>query len=204
MTAPVPVPTLPPPAGPAGPGPTDAELLKRYAAGRDAAAFACLVARHGAAVWQVCRSRLPFADAQDAAQDTFLALLRQAAAIRTAEALGAWLARVARRRAARARAAAERRRRHERASQTRAAWGGTAGDDASRREVGRVVAEEVSRLPEPYRAPLVLCCLLCRSRTDAATELGWTPTELKGRLERARRLLRRRLSRRGFGPTAAA
>ena len=61
------------------PGPADAELLRRFAAGRDQAAFELLVWRHAgmvqAAAFAVLRDRHL---AEDAAQAAFLALARRA------------------------------------------------------------------------------------------------------------------------------
>src|SRR5437764_10302257 len=87
-------------------GVTDAQLLERYAAGRDEAAFELLLWRHGPMVWAVCRRLLcREADAEDAFQATFLALVRRAGSVTRREAVGAWLYRVAYRAALRARTA---------------------------------------------------------------------------------------------------
>src|SRR5438270_5633728 len=89
---------------------TDAELLARFAAGRDEAAFEVLLWRHGPMVLGVCRRLLGSdADAEDAFQATFLALVRKAASIGKREALAAWLYKVAYRVALRVRAGTARR-----------------------------------------------------------------------------------------------
>src|SRR5204863_9030901 len=91
---------------------TDRELLERYASGRDGAAFAELLRRHGPRVYGTCRrvSGNP-ADADDAFQATFFVLARKADAIRAKDAVGAWLHGVAVRVARRARQQAITRRR---------------------------------------------------------------------------------------------
>src|SRR5262249_11367207 len=61
-----------------------------------------------------------------------------------------------------------------------------------------ILDEELRRLPETFRLPLILCCLEGRSQDEAATLLGWTPGSVKGRLERGRQRLRDRLARRGL------
>jgi Sigma-70 region 2 len=56
-------------------GASDSELLQRYAAGRDEAAFELLVWRHAGMVLAVCRRVLGDAhEAEDALQATFLIL----------------------------------------------------------------------------------------------------------------------------------
>ncbi len=181
-----------------GPDPaTDDELLRRFVATREEAAFEELLGRHGAMVLRVCGRLLPAAaDAEDVFQATFLLLARKADTIRRRASVGAWLHGVAFRLARQSRAAAARRRAHEGRAAGRAA--GDPLDELSVREARAVLDEELARLPEKYRAPVVLCCLEGKSRDEAAGQLGWPVSLVKNRLEQARDRLRRRLSRRGL------
>jgi RNA polymerase sigma factor (sigma-70 family) len=130
-----------------------------------------------------------------------LILIRMASSRRWHDSVRNWLYLVAYRAAVRARGAAARRGRHE----SRAAVRSQADplDDLTRRELEEVLDQELARLPEKYRAPLVLCCLEGKSRDAAARQLGWPPGTLKSRLERGREKLRRRLVLRGIAPSAA-
>ncbi len=186
-----------PPAGAV----SDAELLARFAGGRDEAAFELLLWRHGGMVHNVCRAVLRDADAaQDAFQATFLVLVRKAGSISRREAVGGWLYRVAYRAALKARrrsaaAAARLAPEADLAALPAPAAGGA--DAAALREVQRLLCEEVQRLPARYRAPVVACYFEARTHEEAAGHLGWRKGTLAGRLARARELLRRRLARRG-------
>jgi RNA polymerase sigma factor (sigma-70 family) len=180
---------------------SDQDLLQRYVHAQDEAAFAALLERHGPMVLGVCRRVLADeADVEDCFQGTFLVLLRKAAAIRKRSAVGCWLHGVAHRLAVHARAARLRRRQRE--NQAPAPAPSEPGEDITWRELRTLLDEELRRLPERYRAPLVLCYLQGQTRDEAARQLGVTVTALKGRLERGRDRLRRRLERRGLALSA--
>lgn len=185
-------------------GLSDAELLERFCAKRatadDAAlaaeaAFAVLVARHGPMVLGVCRRALADSnDVDDAFQATFLVLVRRARSVRVDDSLGRWLYGVARRVAAKARARSERHR-----ARTAPLESDPVAPDESGDRIGLLAAldDEVSRLPEKYRAPVILCRLEGLTHAEAADRLRWPVGTVSGRLSRACDLLRDRLVRRG-------
>src|SRR5262249_29781735 len=153
-------------------GMSEGKLLERFLARRDEAAFEALVARFGPMVLGVCRGRLDDPHAvEDAFQGTFLVLVKKAGSIRDPELLGNWLYGVAHRVATRARADAARRRSRERQGETVDVEGPI--EDPARRELRPLVHEEVNRLPEKYRLPIVLCDLDGRTHEEAARLLGW-------------------------------
>jgi RNA polymerase sigma factor (sigma-70 family) len=184
---------------------SDATLLGRFISQRDERAFTLLVDRHGPLVMQVCRRVLGNAqDAEDAFQAAFLILARKASTVRPREALTAWLHGVARRVALKARSARTRQvREAPRAAAPPADPRPDPLDDISGRELLMIIDEELQRLPEAYRLPVILCCLEGRSLEKAARQLGWTRGSVKGRLERGRARLHDRLVRRGLTLSAA-
>ncbi len=190
----------------------DAELLSRFAASRDAMAeiaFEALVRRHGPMVLRVCRQVIGDRhSAEDAFQATFLILARRAGSIRQPHLLGNWLHGVALRTAREARMRDDRRRRRERSDPDSLAVGEPARRsvrpevESARREQLQALHEEVQRLPERYRIPVLLCDLEGLSQKEAASRLRCPPGTIAVRLMRAREQLRGRLTRRGLAPTA--
>ena len=181
-------------------GLTEAQLLRRFATG-DEDAFESLVKRLGPMVLGACR-RLLYdpRDVEDAFQATFLVLLRRAGSLRDAESLGPWLHGVAYRVAARVRSRSARRPGGEsKAARPEAVWPVC---DLERGELRAMIDEEIRRLPEKYRRPVVLCYLEGRSHEEAARRLRCSAGSVRGRLDRARRKLQGRLIRRGVAPAA--
>jgi RNA polymerase sigma factor (sigma-70 family) len=176
---------------------TDAQLLAGFLSESDGGAFEQLVRRHGPMVLRVCRDLLrdPH-DCEDAFQATFLVFVRRAGTIRDGDSLGRWLYGVAHRVARRARAQASRRRLRERQvpEMTAAALGPDEGDRA---ELRPLIHAELSRLPDKFRAPLILCYLEGLTYEEAAGRLHVPLGTFKNRLEKARELIRSRLTRRG-------
>jgi RNA polymerase sigma factor (sigma-70 family) len=186
-------------------GLSDREILARFVDVRDEAAFEALLARHGPMVLNVCRQILRNPDdAEDAFQATFLALACRAGALHVGESLGPWLYTVASRVAARARA--DRRRRADRERSGGAIPEPVSARDAGsdRDEIPRIVHEELGRLPERLRAPIVLCYLEGLTHDRAARQLRCPVGTVRSRLARARALLHGRIVRRGLAtPTLA-
>ena len=173
---------------------SDSALLERFARAYDGAAFQILVQRHGPLVLGVCRRILGREqDAEDAFQATFLILVRRAGDIKNPELLGSWLYGVAYRTAIKARARAARRRQHERQAAPAMLTTDDPSADLSWRELRSALDEELNRLPEKYRLPLVLCYLEGLTNEEAARRLGWPPGSMSYRLARGREMLRERM-----------
>lgn len=180
---------------------SDGQLLQQFLApslcdgGLREAAFEVLVRRHGPMVLGVCRRVLQNAhDAEDAFQATFLVLVRKASSLLPRCGLGNWLYGVAYHTALKARAQAMKRRTREaqaRDMATRDALSAEAQDWQP------LLDQELSRLTDKYRAPVVLCDLEGMTRKEAAGRLGVPEGTLSGRLTTARRLLAKRLARHG-------
>jgi RNA polymerase sigma factor (sigma-70 family) len=186
-------------------GLTDGQLLERFLSRQgdeSEIAFRALMARHGTLVLGVCRRVLNDThDAEDAFQATFLILVRKAGSIRVEDSLGRWLHGVSYRVAMRAKAKALRRRMIKGVAARAIA---PPGEIAEVRDLRAVIDEEVYRLPERYRASVVLCDLGGLSYEDAARQLGCPIGTVKSRLARGRERLRCRLTRRGLAPSIDA
>jgi RNA polymerase sigma factor (sigma-70 family) len=188
----------------------DGSLLERYLAGEESAAqeaFQALVVRHGPMVLGICRHILNEEhDAEDAFQATFLVLARKGGSIRNRTLLAGWLHEVAHRIAVKARVSTNRRRSLERqamAMSPPASEPDRQDENAAWNELRPVLHAEVGRLPEKYRMPVILCYLEGKTNEEVAELLHWPVGTVKGRLSRARDLLRSRLLRRGLVLSAA-
>jgi RNA polymerase sigma factor (sigma-70 family) len=197
---------------------SDAILLERFVRRREQAAFTALVRRHGPVVEGTCRRVLRDEHAiEDVFQATFLVLARKASRIAWGESVASWLCAVAHRLSVGARTQASRQRQREisitKLMENRSAWDAAAEHDglperwrpaddplveAERRDLRRVLDDELLQLPEKYRGPVILCYLEGRTHEEAARALGCPAGSMSRRLERARSLLRRRLFYRGI------
>ncbi len=182
----------------------DAELLRRFVEGRGdpsaQAAFASLVARHGALVRGVCRRILrDLHAADDASQAVFLVLARKARTIRCEGSLAPWLHGVGVRIALRSRSSIESRRASE-LEGIDPAGPDPSPSPAERDELLAAIDAEIARLPERHRAAVVLCHLEGLDHREAARRLRCPLGTLESRLHRARGRLRARLARRGLAP----
>src|SRR5579883_907376 len=193
---------------------SDAILLERFVHGREEAAFGALVQRHGPLVEQICRRILRNDhDVDDVFQATFLLLARKANVLPWRDSVGGWLGAVARRLALHARSGAARQWGRETPISGLGCCASEVGGrglaeryhpqidpslEVERRDLRRVLDAELRRLPEKYRAPVVLCDLEGRTHHEAARQLGWPAGSMSRRLDRARRLLRQRLLHRGL------
>jgi RNA polymerase sigma factor (sigma-70 family) len=186
-----------------GDEPADDVLLERFTAQREQAAFATLVRRHGPMVLGVCRRVLQHEqDAEDAFQAVFCVLARKAGAIRRGTAVGGWLYAVACRIARKAKTLQVRRRMRE--SELPDVPAPDNPPEWEWRDLWPILDEEVSRLPERYRLPFVLCHLEGKTNQEAAAELHCPPGTVSSRLTRARERLRARLARRGLALSVGA
>lgn len=186
-----------------GAGMPDGQLLEAFISHRDAAAFEALVRRHGPMVLGVCRRILrdPH-DAEDAFQATFLVLARKAASVSPRERVGNFLYGVAHTTAIRARAANSKRRSRERLMRNLPEP--EAVPTHLRDDLQQFLDDELARLPDKYRVPIVLCDLEGRTRRDVARQLRIPEGTLSSRLTTARRLLAKRLARYGLAVSGGA
>jgi RNA polymerase sigma factor (sigma-70 family) len=182
---------------------SDGGLLEQFAAQQEEATFETLVWRHGSMVWGVCRRVLRnHHDAEDAFQATFLVLARKGHSIAHRELIANWLYGVAYQTALKARSTRAKRRIRE--GQTTNMPEPEAVSLAMLDDRTELLDRELSRLPEKFRIPIVLCELEGKSHREAAEQLGWPIGTVSGRLSRAKAMLARRLSRQGVSLAAGS
>ncbi len=180
-----------------GAGLTDGQLLEDYLSRKDEAALAALVRRHGPMVWGVCQRVVRnYHDAEDAFQSVFLVLVRKAPSISSPQLLANWLYGVAHQTALKARAVTAKRRTREK--QVAELPEPAATEQQVWNELRPMLDRELSRLPEKYRVAIVLCGLEGKTRKEAATQLGVPDGTVAAWLARGRRILAKRLARRGL------
>jgi RNA polymerase sigma factor (sigma-70 family) len=176
---------------------TDGQLLERFLIERQETVFAALVHRHAAMVLSVAHKVLHDThDAEDVFQATFLVLAKKAASIRRRQALAGWLYQIVYHLALKAKA--ENARRHAREKAARNMQSAEPDTNLIQSELQAVLGQELSRLPEKYRTPLILHYLEGKSKAATACQLECTEGTVSGRLDRARKLLCSRMIRRGF------
>jgi RNA polymerase sigma factor (sigma-70 family) len=185
-------------------GMTDGQLLESFITQHDEAAFAALVRRHGPMVLGVCRRVLHDShDAEDAFQATFLVLVRKAASIRQRELVGNWLYGTAYRAALETRAANASGRARERPMREIPEREAPAENEGWQ-DLRPLLDQELSRLPDKYRVPVILCDLEGRKRKEVARQLSIPEGTLSSRLATARKMLAKRLARHGLPLSAGA
>ena len=166
-----------------GAGLTDSQLLECYVLQREEAAFAALVHRHGPMVWGVCHRLLHHhQDTEDAFQATFLVLVRKASTLASRELLANWLYGVAYRTACKARGMIFKRRLRERQVTQMPEPKGL--QNQTWPDLEPLLDEELSRLPDKYRIPIILCDLEGKTRKEAARHVGCPEGTLAARLAR--------------------
>ena len=174
---------------------SDAALLEAFLQSRSESAFTALVHRHGPMVYAVCRRKLQDPhDAEDAFQVVFLVLMQRAHTIRPRDKVAPWLHGVAVRTALKSRTLRMRRQQKESEVPPR--------EDRSVPAPWETIApfldEELLRLPEKFRVPVILCDLQGQTRSQAAQQLAIPEGTISSRLARGRDQLRARMQRRGF------
>ena len=183
-----------------GAGLTDAQLLDLFIAQKDQAAFEALVRRHGPMVLKVCRRVVGnHHDAEDVFQATFLLLARKAFSLKSKDRVANWLHGVALRSSLNAKKLRAKTQVRER--QMVGIPEPEAVKQGDWHSLQLLLDQELSRLGEIYRLPILLCDLEGKSIKATAQQLGWPQGTVAGRLARGRKLLAKRLARHGLAVT---
>ena len=182
--------------------PEDVVLLRRFVTSKDRKAFELLIARHGPMVLGTARRLVRNAhDAEDVFQAVFLSFARLAKTVRDGRSLPTWLHTTT------CRIAATVRKNRDCISTMPPPEPYEDIDPAAQlawHEVRQALDEELQRLPERLRSPLLLCYLSGLTRDEAARQLDLSLGTLKRRLEEGRKLLRIRLAKRGIAAVGLA
>lgn len=179
----------------------DLALVEKWRARRDADAFAAIVARHASLVYatslRITRNR---ADAEDIAQECFVALAEGKAKIRSS--LASWLHSVATHRSLDRLRSDRRRKLREQRSPGKE----TPSDevDVSWSDIRGYVDEAMAELPEKLRFPLIAHFLEGQSYQAIAETLDVPRSTVASRVHKGLDLVRRNLSRRGVRATSAS
>jgi RNA polymerase sigma factor (sigma-70 family) len=180
--------------------------MRRFVSRGEQEAFAILIQRHGPTVLGVCRRILRDSqDTEDAFQAAFVVLARKASTVINHDSLTSWLYKVTYRIALRLRLDKARRFNREHHIMAMNKYRNEANFDNEgglngmvRRELHQMLDEEVHRLPEKYRAPILLCYHQGQTNEEAAALLRCPTGTIKIRLLRGREMLRKRLAKRGL------
>ena len=180
---------------------SDADLLNAWSVDGQPSAMAALVARYSAMVLSVCRRRCNRpSDVDDAFQTTFLYLASNADKIRQPDRLAGWLHRVAQRSAI---AVAKSSKLETEPMVDPIAEEQESLDRLTRRHEAIALDEEIADLPEHYRSAIVMHYFQERQLSALADHFGTTVGTIRGRLQRGKNLLSKRLRRRGIVPALA-
>src|SRR5262249_22220064 len=129
-------------------------------------------------------------------------LVRKAASVVPRELVANWLYGVAHQTALKARATSARRRAREK--QVMAVPEPAPGPHEPRGDLQPLLDQELSRLPDKYRAVSVLCDLEGKTRKEAARHFHLPEGTVAPRLATARAMLAKRLTRSGLAVSGAA
>ena len=186
-------------------------LVERLRSG-DSQALESLMERYAPRVYRVARGiTRTDADAEEVVQDVFLTIVRKIDSFEGRAALGTWIYRMAtnaallKRRGKRAKLEVsleehlptfkEDGHREGNRAYLLADWSRTPEAELLDGEARAILSSAIDRLPEPYRAVLVLRDIEELTNEEAASILGESVASVKSRLHRARMALREQLTR---------